>query len=149
MQKFPTFIPFNSWSFSRLDIGNGDAHRHKTATSRHNKYGKVGSIFSPELVLGNGNRITRPDLKFKLVSIRKKFLGTIALNHYYEEGAESADEFISTWKNIHKGKFDPKDQVWFHQFECVIVDENSGGQQPLPDGRDGERPHGPGDSTLE
>lgn len=92
-------IPFNIWSKNRI------SKQTKKATSRYKKYGNVGDTF---IVDG---------FKYKLELIIKVPLWFIAEDLYRTEGANSKEEFIMIWEEIHPRKgFAPFDEVWYHHF---------------------------------
>ena len=105
------FIPFNDWSRDKLHRGM------KTATCRSKPYGKVNDIF--EIFLENRPRGQRV-VSYIVTSITKKSLKNVSENHFAEEGAESPEEFIAVWNDIHpRRKFRPNDIKWFHTFKEV------------------------------
>jgi len=100
-------IPFNDWSKNRL------LDRRKTATTRSKRYGEPGDTFEVDLS-------PRPFKSYELVSIELMTLKEIAEEHYDEEGAESPQEFIEVWNEIHPfRKYRPDDKKWFHKFKEV------------------------------
>lgn len=96
------YIPFNKWSRDRLRSGV------KIATSRIKQFGRPRDIF---LVDGR---------KYIIVSVEKISLGLIAAEHYKEEGADSPQEFIDVWIELHpKKRFYPNQIVHFHRFKLL------------------------------
>ena len=95
-------IPFNDWSKKRL------INQTKKATSRTKKYGEVGDTF---IVDG---------LVYTLELIIKVPLWFVAEDLYRSEGANSVDDFVSIWKEIHPRKgYRPFDEVWYHHFKEI------------------------------
>jgi hypothetical protein len=95
-------IPFNGWSRERLKKGS------KRATSRSKRYGAVGQVFDVE------------DRRYQIDLVIRVPLWFVAENLYLSEGAESYDEFIAVWTDIHPRRgYRPDDMVWYHHFREV------------------------------
>ena len=78
----------------------------KTATSRTKLYGYAGDYFEAF------GRI------FILTDVRYIHLDTISHLYFREEGFESPNGFIATWRRLHPRKlFDRGQRVYFHQFK--------------------------------
>ena len=93
-------IPFNQWSKNRL------VNQTKKATSRYQKYGKVGDTFKVDGV------------EYELELVIKLPLWFIAEDLYHSEGAKSVEEFVAVWREIHpKRGYKPYDEVWYHHFK--------------------------------
>lgn len=81
---------------------------NKVATSRPKPLGEVGDFFRVK------------ESYYEITSIVKKPLGSIATNHFKEEGCSSTAQFISIWKELHTIKgFDPFWEVYYHVFRKV------------------------------
>ena len=103
MKNMDIEIPFNKWSRERLKEG-------KCATSRNKKYGVEGDTF---IVDG---------IKYIITDIARVSLQTVLDLGVQEEGADSKEEFIKVWKEIHPRKgFVPEQKVWFHRFKLKEV----------------------------
>lgn len=95
-------LPFNMWSRIRIDS------QQKKATSRYKKYGTVGDTFKVE----NKN--------YELELVIKLPLWFVSEDLYRSEGADTLQEFIGIWKEIHPKKdFRPFDEVWYHHFKEI------------------------------
>lgn len=99
-------IPFNRWSKNRIQ------KQMKKATSRYKKYGKVGDIFEVE------------GTSYVLDLVIHIPLWFVVEDLYRSEGAESLDELIKIWENIHPRKgYRGFDLVWYHHFMEVVQKE--------------------------
>lgn len=95
-------IPWNEWSAERLRSGD------KTATTRTSVYGQPGDTF------------TEAGKTFKLTHVVAVPLEVVSANFYEEEGANTPDEFIEVWEDIHYRKgFVPEWVVHLHLFTEV------------------------------
>ena len=97
-------IPFTDWSKEHIRYGL------KCATTRTKKYGNKGDYFYVD------------DIKYRLVEVKKLRLSFITYYLYDKEGAESPEEFIKVWNEIHpiKGYEEQQfDLFWYHRFEKV------------------------------
>lgn len=104
-------IPFNDWSKDKL---RGDK---KTATTRSKPYGSPGDTFEVDLTIMEFDGDIRT---YELTLVTKKTLMVVANNHYDEEGAESPQEFIEVWNQLHpRRKYRPMDIKWFHKFKEI------------------------------
>ena len=78
----------------------------KTATSRNKRYGYPGDCFE---AFGR---------QFILTEVYLLTLGSVAYNHYLEEGCNSNFEFQKVWKKLHPRKgFCSDHKVYFHKFK--------------------------------
>ena len=95
-------IPF------RPDMRQAIIDGHKSCTSRNKRYGKAGDTFKI------GGRT------YRLTSVCKRRLGSVATFLYGQEGTDSPAAFTALWAEIHPGRgFDSFQQVWVHFFEEV------------------------------
>lgn len=95
-------IPFNDWSLDKLRKGK------KTCTSRYKKYGQIG------------DRFIAVDSIYELIGIYKLQLNYIIETFYKEEGADSPNELLQIWIDIHpKRGYRPNDFVYLHLFKKV------------------------------
>jgi len=79
----------------------------KTMTSRTRKYSKTGDTFE---AFGAA---------FRILYIIEMQLEEV-VEHWYEEGCRSKEEFVNVWNRIHPLKgYDPEQWVWVHFFEKV------------------------------
>lgn len=90
-------LPFNKWSKERLATGQ------KVCTSRTKQYGNPGDKFYVE-----NEHILKEILKFPLWFV-KDFL-------WYQEGANSPEEFEEVWCSIHPNKKFVNDQTVYTHF---------------------------------
>ena len=83
----------------------------KTWTSRTRKYGEKGDTF------------TVFDATFEVVNVSQMRLDVVAYLHSKEEGLNSPEDFMATWKMIHpRTGYDPEQVVWVHEFKRVAVE---------------------------
>lgn len=94
-------IPFNAWSKEKLDL------KKKRCTSRNKIYGMQYATFQ----VGERWYILKLILRLPLWFVRD-FL-------YPLEGADTPEEFVGVWKNIHRGKFNETENVYVHFFEEI------------------------------
>ena len=104
-------IPFKEWSKKLLKQGK------KTATSRTKQYGKKDDYFEID---GYWFQLTDDPVKLTLHDV--------TMFHLYDEGAETKQEFVDIWNEIHPRRgYQANDEVWFHSFKEIepedIIDE--------------------------
>jgi hypothetical protein len=79
----------------------------KFLTSRTKQYGEIGDRFD---AFG---------ATFEIIWIGKLPLGQIE-KFWKEEGMQSLDDFVNTWKGIHpKRKYDLNERFWTHKFRKI------------------------------
>jgi len=94
-------IPFNGWSEERIKDGT------KFATSRNKKYGDKGDYF----------RLDGLDWLFTIDFVVKVPLWFVRAWLWKTEGADSPEEFVRVWKQIHPRKgWIEEQEVWYHVF---------------------------------
>ena len=95
-------IPFNGWSIERLRDGT------KFATCRNKKYGDKGDYFRIDDWIGEIKFVVKVPLWFVRAWL------------YKTEGADSPEEFVRVWEQIHpkKGWVDEQ-EVWYHCFDIT------------------------------
>jgi len=104
-------IPFNDWSKERL------MDQSKKATSRNKKYGKVGDNFIVYKPKNHPDKYTLIAV-YEIELIIEIPLWFVAEDLYRSEGAESKEEFVKVWEEIHPRKgYRPFDLVWYHHFK--------------------------------
>ena len=74
----------------------------KCCTSRSKKYGDIGDTFNVE------------DEVFRIVDIEPEMLDFITASYHRLEGCRNADEFISLWKRLHRGIWNPDKEYFVH-----------------------------------
>lgn len=95
-------IPMNDWSTERLQAGE------KTATTRTRRYGEPGDRFE---AAGN---------VYELTHVVKVPLEVVTRDFYDVEGADTPEEFVEVWEDIHHRKGFVADwMVWLHLFREV------------------------------
>lgn len=95
-------VPMNDWSVERLEQGR------KTATTRTERYGEPG------------DRFEAAEQTYELTHVVEVPLAVVAEYFYSEEGAESPDEFVEVWNDIHYRRgFEAEWPVWLHLFREV------------------------------
>ena len=93
-------IPFNRWSRERIRTGR------KRATSRYKKLAKAGDMFVVDGV------------EYEIDLVVKLPLWFITKELYVSEGAESEEELVKVWLEIHPRRgFRAYDEVWYHHFK--------------------------------
>lgn len=86
----------------------------KTVTTRGEKYGEPGDLFS--IKDPRDGRVHR----FRFRRICKHSLDFVAHILYEEEGCSSSREFIELWERLHPDAgYDPNAVKWTHEFEKV------------------------------
>ena len=96
------FIPFKE-KFREPMLNNV-----KTMTSRTKKYGNVGDTFEAFGAM------------FEITNVFRLELGDIA-SFWREEGCNSLDDFVETWKQIHPNKpYRLSDRFYVHKFRKEV-----------------------------
>lgn len=99
-------IPFNEWSRDKLLRGL------KIATTRTKPYGRINDTFFVDFGYRFGEK------EYKILSIFSTNLTKVASNMWKMEGANSPEDFIDVWIDIHKrAGWTPDKLVWVHIFE--------------------------------
>jgi uncharacterized protein YqfB (UPF0267 family) len=79
----------------------------KTITSRRKRYGNVGDFFDAFGAI------------FQLTEVFTLALGDIA-SFWEEEGCQSLDDFVETWKQIHpNARYRLSDRFYVHKFKKI------------------------------
>ena len=81
----------------------------KTATTRNKRYGYPNDYFE---IFGR---------QFILLSVYRIKLGSVAHDHYLEEGCNSSFEFIKVWDRLHPRKhYQSEQKVCYHVFKLQV-----------------------------
>ena len=95
-------IPFTEWSRNKL------RKQLKIATTRTKPFGNKGDFFFVE------------EIKYEILQVTKMNLVYVAYNLFRTEGADSPEEFIKIWTEIHYlSGWTPDKKVYYHKFRRV------------------------------
>ena len=95
----------------------------KTQTRRvGNKRWNVGAIHLAKKTMLSTDYFC----KIRILNVKQERLGDISLEDVNKEGYETIEEYISIWKWINKGVWDPELIVWVIDFELLYSDLKPG-----------------------